>query len=304
MWWFMVAGGVLAATIIPDLGIMAAVLTMLLALSTLRMLPSRRNTLALVLMGLPGPWSVMGAWWSTHPLWQRLIMSVALSAPWWPTPAWVAWVVVIGVHAISAVLQPTRDHARWAIPVLHLMAYHAIPVGWELVLIAFWALIGVWYAWQQRYADIWWAGAGMMVWSLTAPGVALVPWVWAVAVSASPVLTVLTLWMGMASVLAAGSVAGVLGLSVPLLRVIPQVHWHEFRLLIGVLGIWILSPNTAIIARLQPALTPFGDIQTGFWVVSASQQVVAGIPVWVVLWGGVLWWALLMQWPQERHHAE
>ena len=303
-WWWIVAGGVASLAGLPEWGLMVIILTYLVGASALHQAPTRRNTLALILLCLPAPWHACGALWSRHVWWQRMVLAIAVTAPWWPTPTWVGWLVVAGIHLVSMWGGWQRDAVRWALPTLWMMAYHAVPVGMDVVMIGLWVGVLLWQQYHGATAQVWLAAAGIAMWSMTGTGVVLVPWMWTVAASAVPVLMGVVLWVSMASIVAAGSAWGVLALIWPLVRVIPRLRWAQVRVTAGVLGVWLAFPNSAGVARLQPALTPFGDIKSPLWVTSAAQQVVAGVPVGVLVGLGVLGWAVLSYWAEGREHVE
>ncbi len=303
-WWILVAGGVASLANLPEWGLMVMILTYLAGASVLHQTPARRNTLALLLSCLPAPWHVFGALWSRHRWWQRVILAVAMSVSWWPVPVWLGWAIVATVQLGGMWGGWQRDAVRWSLPALWMMAAHAVPVGMDVVMMALWVGVLLWQWYHGATAQMWLAAAGIALWSMTGTGVVLVPWMWTVAASAVPVLTVVVLWVSMASIVAAGSAWGVLVLIWPFIRAVPRLRWDQIRVTAGILGVWLLFPNSAAIARLQPALTPFGDVKTPLWVTSATQQVVAGVPVGILLWGGLLGWAIITFWAEGRKHVE
>lgn len=298
-WWFMGIG--VATTFVPLLGVTAVVASSLLAQLWYGRLPSRRNTLAVVLATLPVPWAPLAPLWSRHPWWQRLVLVCALSAPLWPTPAYLGW-SVCALASLGAIWYASqRDALRWYVPLLVLMAQQAPPLYLDVIMMTVFGGLTIWLLHQQRTAPGWMALAGALLWSMTAPGLVVAPWALAVAqLPYHAVLAAVTWWGVAAATVAAGSIWGVVLTLRPMLMHASRITFREVRVVVPVLLWWWAAPNLAGVARLQPALTPFGDVTALWWVRAANQQVVAGIPLASIVWLVVLAWAVIQQWPPEE----
>jgi hypothetical protein len=302
-WWSVFIA--VASTCVPLVGVTAVMVTPLVAQLWAQCLPSRRNMLAVVLATLPMPVAPFAPLWSLHPWWQRVVLGVALSTPWWPTPPYLAWSVV-ALGSIGAVWYAhQRDALRWYGPLLVLMAHHAPPLYFDVVVLSVFGIVTLWSMHHQQMERGWMALAGALLWSMTAPGLVVAPWAMTVAQMPQIALLAVVSWWGVAATtLAAGSLWGSVLVLWPLLANIPQITWRQLRAWAPFLVLWWAAPNLAGIARLQPALTPFGDIVVAWWVRAANQQVVSGLPVAIIGWVLVLAWAVVQQWPvQERDDA-
>ena len=298
-WWYVGIG--VATTFVPLLGVTAVIASSLLAQLWYGRLPSRRNTLAVVLATLPVPWAPLAPLWSQHPWWQRMVLVVALSAPWWPTPASLGW-GVCALVSLGAVWYATqRDALRWYVPVLVLMAHQAPPLYLDVVMMTVFGGLTIWLLQQERTMQSWMALAGAVLWSMTAPGLVIAPWALALAQLPSVAVLAAVVWWGVAvTTLAAGSIWGVLVVLWSIFAHVPRITFRQVRAVAPVLVWWWAAPNLAGVARLQSALTPFGDVTAGWWVRAANQQVVAGLPLSVLFWVVVLAWAVIHQWPPQE----
>lgn len=297
-WWLCMA---VATTFVPLLGVTAVVATALLPQLWCGRLPQRRNTLAMLLAALPVPWAPLAPLWSQHPWWQRLALALALSTPLWPIPALIPWGVVAITSLAAVWYAHQRDALRWYIPVLVLMAHQAPPLYVDVGMTAVLGVMTICLLHVQRTSPGWMALAGALFWSMTAPGLIVAPWAITVAqLPYSAVLAAVTWWGVAATTLAAGSIWGVVLVLGPMLTAASHITFRQVRAWAPVVVMWWVAPNGAGVARLQPALTPFGDITEQWWVRAANQQVVAGIPLMVMGWVVVLAWAIIQQWPPRE----
>lgn len=301
MWQWLIISAALICSVIPQFGVLAIV-ALVLASQRLCHIPlSRRNQLALVGMSLPTPFACIAPLWGTQVWWQRVLLGGVLALAWSPAPPWLVWGIALVVAGVPLVRLPTRDAVRWLIPLLVVMSQLAWPRWWDVAVVVI-ALLGVGVGGiLHRAAVQWWSAVLLCVGVASGAGIIVLPWLCVLHSMAERHTRGLAImaWWGVAHVcLAAGWPWGLGLIALPLMRVLPMLTWHDVRQNALVLMVWLALPLDGAVARLQTSLGPYGDVaHDATWqFVTAGHTMVGGLPWLVLLWCGVLAWAMRQLW--------
>ena len=312
IWWrWLGISALLVCTFIPQWGVLAIPALIGAIQLWVGQQPARCNQLATLLMALPTPWAAFAPLGSQHAWWQRMLLGLAIAAPWLPIASHYQWALALGC-ALWPLGQPAqRDDVRWLIPSLQMAATRAWPAGWDVALAGIALVCGVWAWWRHNDDQLQWSGALLCLGLASGAGVVVVPWiVGARVLRAAPQSMIAVLaWWGLAlALLASGNVWGLALVVWPLLHSLKRVDGA----LIGpqwlVLLLLFVFPVQASVARLQPSLLALGEAGAtplAWQFRDAAQQGVGGLPWGPVLVCGVLAWAVWQIWqPAEVSDVE
>jgi len=308
MWQWLIISAALVCSVIPQLGVLAIPALVIASQRLLHMPLSRRDQLALLGMGLPTPLACIAPLWGTYAVWQRVLLIGALAVAWSPLPALLVWGVTLLVACVPLIIPPTRDATRWLMPVLVVTAQLAWPVWWDVAVVVV-ALCGYASAvLTTRDTLQWWSAALLCIGVASGAGIVVLPWVCVLHSLAERHTRGLAImaWWGVAHVcLAAGWPWGLGMVALPVMRALPALTWHDVRQNALVLLVWVALPLDGSVARLQTSLGVYGDVthDTTWQFVTAAHTMVGGVPWLVLVWCGVLAWAMHHLWrPVEVPH--
>ena len=296
----------LTPTMIPSLGVSALFGVVMASQLLLGQMPTRRNSMAVLLSALPTPLTIVAPLVADHRWWQRVVLSGALAIVWAPVWPEVQWLVVIVVACMSLASASQRDAWRWYVPWVQLAALQAWPLWWDVGAVVVALVIAGVSLWYHRLDRIRWSVVILVLALNTGAGLAVVPWAMVVAVVGAPWLLVVVVWATMTALLASGAALAVIGGLVGVVMLAPYLTWPIPWRIVAVWFLWALVPITATEARLQTSLSAFGRLwgDGALTMVNAGQQAVATIPWLALVATLVVLGSVAVQWRDEDRHVE